>query len=298
MMKSYKRILVALGLTDGRDAAFERALALAKTSGAALYLLPAIPHNRPFSHRSGERLQRAAELVERAKAQGVAAQAFEQHGDPAEIIVLHADARQVDAIVMGTERRTRWARFLQRSIAERVLRRTTRPTLVVRSDDTVDRSAFENVLVATELAPGSAALVDTALQVSAGARRLTLLHAVTGLEAEGAVRNRARWLVPEYRLYMLEDARRQLEDAMPAEVDTRVTFQLRAAAGPAAETIGAQAADLEADLVVMGRSRRWLHLGSTVARVLRDTDRSLLIVPPAAPAYRSEAGQDVHARAA
>ena len=135
-MIKHKRILVALSLSDGRDAPFERALALAKTSGAELYLLHAVPASLPFSYNGAERLQRSTELRERAEAAGVTALTVEQHGDPAEIIVLHADARAVDLIVMGTERRTGWAKLRERSVAKRVLRRTKRPTLVVHSDDT------------------------------------------------------------------------------------------------------------------------------------------------------------------
>jgi nucleotide-binding universal stress UspA family protein len=294
MMTTYKRILVALSLTDGRDAAFERALTLAKTSGAELYLLHAVPDTRPFSHRATERLQRGAELRERAAAAGVRAQTFEQHGDPADVIVLHADVRQADIIVMGAERGTRWRPFRRRSVAERVLRRTTRPTLVVRSDDDGAETAFENVLVAVDLASQSSTLVDAALQVSADDRRLTVLHAVTGLEAAEAVQNRARWIVPEYRSYMLEDARRALGDALPSG---DVALHLRAEAGPAAETISAHAADVDADLVVMGSSRRLLHLGSTVVRVLRNTHRALLIVPPAA-SHDIARGEYAHPRAA
>ena len=40
-----KRILVAINSPNGRDAAFERALALARSSGAELYLLHAVPVN-------------------------------------------------------------------------------------------------------------------------------------------------------------------------------------------------------------------------------------------------------------
>jgi nucleotide-binding universal stress UspA family protein len=130
-MRSHKRILVALSSPEGRDAAFERALAIARTSGAELYLLHAVPANQPFSFRAAERLQRSTELLQRAEDAGVTAQTVEQHGDPADIIALHADARAVDLIVMGTERRTGWARLRQPSVSERVLRRTTRPTLVV-----------------------------------------------------------------------------------------------------------------------------------------------------------------------
>jgi nucleotide-binding universal stress UspA family protein len=175
----HNRILVALDLTDGRDAVFERALALAKSSGAELYLLHAVPANQPFSFRAGERLKRAAELRTRAAAAGVSAQTVEQHGDPAEIIVLHADARPVDFIVMGSERRSGWARFRQPSVAERVLRRTKRPTLVVPSDDTAGSSTFENVLVAVDLSPASRPLNDTEMDLfGSGVRQLTGIHAV------------------------------------------------------------------------------------------------------------------------
>jgi nucleotide-binding universal stress UspA family protein len=53
---THNRILVALNLTDGLDPAFERALALAKTSGAGPYLLHAVPGDQPFSFRAAERL--------------------------------------------------------------------------------------------------------------------------------------------------------------------------------------------------------------------------------------------------
>ena len=293
---NHKRILVALSLSDGKDPAFERALALARASDAELYLLHAVPANRPFSFRAVERLQRSAELRRRAEAAGVSVQTTEQHGDPAEIIVLHADARPVDFIVMGTERRTGWARFRRPSVAERVLRRTKRPTLVVRDDDNGDGSAFENVLVAVDLSPASTALIDTALRLFGGnARQLTVIHAVNSIEAAGALRNRARWMVPEYRGYVLDDARRQLEALMPP---ADVKAQVRVAAGPAADAIAAYAADGKTDLIVVGRSRRFMHLGSTAVRILRNTDRALLVVPPAAAAQTTNAESPIHKRAA
>jgi nucleotide-binding universal stress UspA family protein len=293
---NHKRILVAVSSRDGRDAAFERALALATVSGAELYLLHAVPPNQRFSFRAAERLQRAAELRERAAAVGVKAQTVEQRGDPAEIIVLHADARPVDLIVMGTERRTGWARWRQRSVAEKVLRRTKRPTLIVRSDDT--GSHFENVLVAVDLSPASAALIDTAGQLAGShAKRLTVLHTVNTIEAAGAFRSRARWMVPEFRGYVLGEARRQLKAAMPPRVIGAKT-QIRVATGPAGQGIREHAADVNADLIVLGRSPRFLHIGSTAVHVLRNTDRALLVIPPTAFARATGVEQSADKRAA
>ena len=295
----HNRILVALNLTEGRDPIFERALALAKTSGAELYLLHAVPAIQRFSFRAPERFGRAAELRRRAEAAGVTVVTAEQHGDPAEIIVLHAEARSVDFIVMGSERRTGWARFRQPSVAERVLRRTKRPTLVVPSDDTADSSTFENVLVAVDLSAASKALIDTSIDLLGGSvRRLTAIHAVDSVEPAGVLRNRARWLVPEYRGYLLGEARRRLKAVLPQIVGTDIKPKLRVAAGAAAETIGAHAADVKADLIVMGRSKRFMHLGSTAVRVLRNTDRALLVIPPTAAAQIVDAAQAMYKRAA
>ena len=106
---TFKRILVAVNSPNGRDAAFERGLALAKSAGAELYLLHAVPVNKPFSFRGADRLERMAEMRKRAEDAGVRVQTVEQHGDAAEIIELHSNTREADLIVMGGEARRGWA---------------------------------------------------------------------------------------------------------------------------------------------------------------------------------------------
>ena len=295
----HNRILVALNLTAGPDPAFERALALAKASGAELYLLHAVPANQSFSFRAAERLRHSAAFRKRAEAAGVSAVTAEQHGDPVEIIVLHADARAVDFIVMSTERRTGWARFRQPSVAERVLRRTKRPTLVVPINDAIDASAFKKVLVAVDLSAASSALIDTSMHLlGSGVRQLTALHVPNEIEAADALRNRAKRLVPKYRRYALGEARQRLKAAMPHSVGTDTKLTLRVATGAAAETIRAYATYHNADLIVMGRTKRFMHLGSTAVRVLRNTDRAVLVIPPTAVARSVDADQAMYKRAA
>ena len=104
------RILVAVNSPSGRDAAFERALLLGRPTGAELYLLHAVPAKQRFSAKAAQRLERMAEMRQRAEDVGVRVQTVEQHGDPAEIIELHANAREVDLIVMGAEPRRGWGR--------------------------------------------------------------------------------------------------------------------------------------------------------------------------------------------
>jgi nucleotide-binding universal stress UspA family protein len=139
-----KRILVPVTFGDRPDAAFERALALARTSGAELYLLHAVPADQRYSFNAAQRLQRSMDLRRRAEAAGATVQIVEQQGDPAEIIVLHAESRQVDLIIMASERRTGWDSLRKPSVAKRVVRGTKRPTVVVSGDET--DAVFENAL--------------------------------------------------------------------------------------------------------------------------------------------------------
>lgn len=273
-----KRILVAASLTNGRHAAFERGLALARASGAEMYLLHAVPAHEAFSADATHRLERTAELRRRAEQVGVAVQSVEQHGDPAKIIELHANQRAADLIVMGADR-TLGSSWLRRpSIAERVLRRTTTPTLVVPIDDDAE-SGFGNRLVAVDLSPASREIVDYAVQLPGDeSPRLTVVHAARGIESAAAVQSPARWAVPEYRTHVLEDARRQLEvlvAGVPSTVDTRVQI----VTGSHARAIGEEAEAVNADLVVVGRSGRFRPLGSTALHVLRGNTRALLVVP-------------------
>ena len=282
-----KRILVAASLTDGRDAAFERGLALARASGAEMYLLHAVPANQPFSFGGTHRLERTADLRSRAEQAGVVVRTVEQHGDPAEIIELHANARNVDLIVMGADRTlgSRWLR--RRSIAERVLRRTTKPMLIVPTDDDAD-SGFSNLLVAVDLSPASGGIVDYAVQLSGhNSPRLTLVHAAKGIESAAAVQSPATWMVPEYRTYVFERARRQLE-AIVANVPSTVDTQVQIATGSHARAIVTEAEALNADLVIVGYSGRFRPLGSTALRMLRDNKRALLVVPITEALRRSE----------
>jgi nucleotide-binding universal stress UspA family protein len=281
-----KRILVAASLTDGLDAAFERGLALARASGAEMYLLHAVPVNQAFSVGGTHRLERTAQLRSRAEQAGVVVRTVEQHGDPAEIIELHANARAVDLIVMGADR-TLGSRWLRRSsIAERVLRRTTKPTLIVPIDDDAD-SGFSNLLVAVDLSHASKAVVDYAVRLPGDdSARLTVVHAARGIESAAAVQSPARWMVPEYRTYVLEDARRQLE-AVVADVPSAVDTRVQIATGSRAKAIVQEAEAVDADLVVVGRSR-FRPLGSTALRVLRDNKRALLVVPIMEPSPASE----------
>ena len=133
-MSALGRILCGIDLEKSSERAFDRALKLAVIGNASLYILHVTPADVPFSRRAGERLRYLTELRKRAEAAGIKVRVEEQHGDPARVIELHANARKVDIVVLGSNRRRGWQRFTEGSVAERVLRRAAWPVLIVPWD--------------------------------------------------------------------------------------------------------------------------------------------------------------------
>jgi len=133
-MRSLRRILCAIDLEKASERAFDRALSLALIGNAKLILLHATPANVRFSARAAERLEYLTHLRDRAEKAGVKVRVEEQHGDPAGVIVLHANSRKVDIVVLGSNRRRGWRRFTEGSVSERVLRRDEWPVLIVPWD--------------------------------------------------------------------------------------------------------------------------------------------------------------------
>ena len=133
-MTTIKKILCAVDLTRASRGAFDRALSIARANKGRLYVLHAVPGNRPFSVDQNERFELLTSLRQRAERHGVAVRTVEQHGDPAGVIVLHAHARKADLVVLGSNRRRGWQRFKEGSVGERVLRRAAWPVLIVPWD--------------------------------------------------------------------------------------------------------------------------------------------------------------------
>ena len=133
-MTTIKKVLCAIDLTTASRNAFARALSIARVSKARLYILHAVPADRPFSWHQSERLKLLTSLRERAEREGVLVRTVEQHGDPARTIVLHANARKADLVVLGSNRRRGWERFRKGSVGDRVLRNAAWPLLIVPRD--------------------------------------------------------------------------------------------------------------------------------------------------------------------
>lgn len=211
-------------------------------------------------------------------------------GHPAEALSEWIERSRPDLVVMTTHGRGPWSRFWLGSVADSLLKRTTRPTLLIRPNEpAADSARWKRILVPVDLSVGSATVLHA---IGPLARlfeaELSLFHVVAqarlgeeGLGASGAL--------VEYA----ERFRRDAEASLAGQVDAlradgiQASFRVRMAEG-AAEAIVAEVATGEFDAVALatrapsGLAR--LVLGSVADKVVRAVDVPVLVthVPSAA----------------
>lgn len=149
-MKRIRRILHASDFSAASQAAFRKAIEMARSTRARLLivhaLVPVMPplmgegvYAAPATWNEMQRSARQAaqrqltKLVQEAKTAGVAAEALVVDGLPADQIVRVARARKADMLVIGTHGRTGLSRLFLGSVAARVVATARCPVLTVRS---------------------------------------------------------------------------------------------------------------------------------------------------------------------
>ena len=291
-MKAVTRILCAIDGTEPSFGAFRHALAAAKSRNAALHVVCAVPATRSFNWRARERTAHLAELLRIAVVAGVEVQVSVQHGEPAGVILLHANSsnlRVPDLIVLGTHGRRGVDRIRFGSIAERVMHRAPCPILVIpnsaveateAADDLV--SPFERVLCAIDFSPASiAAFEHAAGMVRRGASALRLLHVVA---ATTPSISRFAWefASADYPQALAKSASSRLRSLLGTHPDVYRTAQTQVVVGLVEEAIRRVAANMKADVLVIGVRRASVVrrlIGSVTARVLRTIALPVLALP-------------------
>ena len=145
----YDRILLSTDGTAASDQAEAHAFDLAATHDAILHVLYVVDEDVVTAYSGDEYVDEAespehgleehgeetlSELRSRASEAGVDVKTAIQHGRPAETIVEYADDSDADLLVLGTKRRPDEYRALLGSVTDRVLRLTTRPATVVKTE--------------------------------------------------------------------------------------------------------------------------------------------------------------------
>jgi len=134
-----QNILVATDFGPAADAALTYGRALAQTFGAQLHLLHVMENSFLRASPADPHAYKAAvlrTLHERVTADDRTALkahvVLETSDNPADAIIEHANAAEIDLIVMGTNGRGAMAQLLVGSVAERVVRTARCPVLTVK----------------------------------------------------------------------------------------------------------------------------------------------------------------------
>jgi nucleotide-binding universal stress UspA family protein len=229
-----------------------------------------------------------AALRHAAETEGVSLRLSVQHGDPAGVIVLHANARSFDLVIVGTHQRVGMGRLREGSVAEQVIQRVTSPVLIVPAVENdggkVTVPPFGRIVCATDFGSASTAALDMALPIAQKAGgRLMLVHVIKGVSPESTARYTSRFRVPEYHRFLAEEAWRRLQEAIPLGARQSGSVHARVVTGTPSDEIVRIADEARADLIVMGVTSRGAIgrrlNGSTAARVMRRAGCAVLAVP-------------------
>lgn len=221
-MNPPRPILVATDFSAPSRHAADRAARLARETGLPLTLMHALSsrvldelrHWLGTGHQAeqrliaetGQQLQQLADAL--AAAQQVAVQCCLATGPVLDVISQKADAVDAGLLVLGA----RGAGFLRRlvlgSTSERLLRRSTRPLLVVKQ---MPREPYRRALVALDFSPWSAQSIALVRCVAPQGRLLLLTAFEVPFEGRLQLAGVATPTIEHYRQQAREKARQQLD---------------------------------------------------------------------------------------
>jgi nucleotide-binding universal stress UspA family protein len=128
-MSRFNRILVPIELSHELAPLMDYVANTGAMLGATVELLHVREANELAHDEETEVMTR---LVDELKRHGVRSRTRTEEGDPGDAILRIAHDHQCDMIVMGTRGRIGLARFLSRSVAERVVREAPCPVVTIR----------------------------------------------------------------------------------------------------------------------------------------------------------------------
>jgi nucleotide-binding universal stress UspA family protein len=280
-------IVAASDFSDDAGNAVRRAAMLASQHAAALEVLHVVSRSSLDALRewlppgAAERLVDDARraLHETAAALSAPAGARLAVGDVLEEIL--AACARASLLVVGAHGLNPLRDAILGTTAERLAGRCAPPILVVRA---APQAAYRRVLVALDLEPGSASLVEAALRIAPGAL-VAAAHAYD-VPFEGALQRAgvSSAAVDRHRIEAAARARAAIE-ALGAAAGANAIVPV-VERGHAARHVLDSQRSVGADLVVIGKRRRGavesFVLGSVTRHVLADAEADVLVVPESA----------------
>jgi nucleotide-binding universal stress UspA family protein len=289
-------IIIGVDLSPQSDQALDRAVALTELHRGKLVIVHAQADDAPIPHVTNELLKeidRASEAVrtettkqlaarlDRVRDRGVDAELVGRVGPPGEVLGHVALERKADLIVVGTQGATGISRFLLGSVASAVLRHAPCDVLVCRG--TSGPSPFLRPLVATDFSATATRALRAAVELSAAAAAIELVHAwQLPVGSWGAtLLGQARFPWSTVRDAVLVGAQSQADQLVAANGALGRPLHIDLVQGPPASVITHTAERGAHDLIAIGthghRGFRRLLLGSVAESTIRHAPCSVLV---------------------
>lgn len=283
-----QQIMVATDFSERSDRALRRATLLARAVGAALTLVHGVDDDKPRRTVERERIDAEALLVELTatlrEVDGVSSEMRVMLAEASEAILRAVREAKPDLLVIGPHRRQIFRDVFVGTTAERTIRAAGCPTLMVNAAPV---GAYRHVLLTTDLSAGSKESIAAYLRLDlAKQARHSILHVFDAPMLRLVL---AHEIPEDDKAAHLADQRAsaasQLQDFLATTEAARFSPILRHEETSASREILTAAAEVGADLVVLGtQGKKGLErffLGSVAERVLRDAAVDVLAIPPA-----------------
>jgi nucleotide-binding universal stress UspA family protein len=295
-MLEFQRVLCPVDLSPFSRAALAYAVGMARWyRGHVTVLHVASPGLPPLSALaeavSGffEPPVEAVDVVRRfvepvARAAGITVEVIVREGAAAEQVLEFEKAVSPDLLVLGTHGLSPVEQRVLGSVADKILRGTSRPVLAVHEPASAlfpkHAIPFANVVVGVDFSAESTRALEHAFALAReGDARLVLVHAIEESRSEEATDQAER------------EARWRLHEMLPLDASEWCLPQLVVTHGTLADAVPRVAAEWKADLIVIGAAgQHGKNLGGAVPGLLRHAPCPVLVLPgtPRAGAVRPQ----------
>ena len=294
----YHRILVPLDTSELAEVALPYAEQMAGRLGSEITLMS-------VSHSAGEKEQRvfrsyiqetvavtkerANRYLEKPTGQDVKVESAILVGNPAEEIVDYAERENIDVIVMATHGRSGIGRWALGSVADKVLRATERPVVLIRAkgarSDMLKKGVFKRALVPLDGSKESEAVIpyieELASMLGAEVTLLQVLAVVYHVYISGDAPAQVPYTEEEMKP-LKASAESYLEKVGSGLRGKGVTPKCQVRVGAAGHEIIKLADEIGADIVAMSTHGRSgvgrLVFGSVAEKVVRTGNTPVLLV--------------------
>lgn len=293
----YQRILVPLDTSELAEVALPYAEQMAGRLGSEITLMA-------VSHSAGEKEQRvfrsyiqetveatkerANRYLEKPTAQDVKVESAILVGNPAEEIVDYADRENIDVIVMATHGRSGIGRWALGSVADKVLRATERPVVLIRVKGACPdmlEGVFKRALVPLDGSKESEAVIpyieELASMLGAEVTLLQVLAIVYHVYISGDASAQVPYTEEEMKP-LKASAESYLEKVGSGLKGKGVTIKCQVRVGAAGHEIIKLADEIGADIIAMSTHGRSgvgrLVFGSVAEKVVRTGNAPVLLV--------------------